>query len=72
MNEPFAKKKKVMKITPSAMSVVTSPMYAPLASIQDQENSPKIPEFGMGHLQSIGNPQNTIVGGVSLTRVGEA
>ena len=31
-----------------------------------------MPGFGMGHLQYVGNPQNTIVGGVSLTRDGGA
>ena len=61
-----------MTITPQEMSVVTSPMYALVASIQDLENSLKMQEFGMGHLQYVGNPQNTIVGGVSLTGVGGA
>ena len=54
------------------MSAITSAMYAPVASVQNPENSPKMPGFGMGHLQYVGNPQNTIVGGVSLARDGEA
>ena len=54
------------------MSTVTSPMYAPVASIQNLKNSPKMPRYGMVHLQYVGNPQNTIVGGVSLTGVGGA
>ena len=52
------------------MLVVTLAMYALVASVQNPKNSPKTPRFGMGHLQYVGNPQNTIVGGVSLTRVG--
>ena len=52
--------------------MVTSPMYTPIAFVQNLENSPKMPGFGMGHLQFVGNPQNIIVGGVSLTRVGGA
>lgn len=72
LDEPCAKKQKVMTITPPPMSAVTSPIYAPVASVQNPENSPKTPGFGMGHLQSVGNPQNTIVGGVSLTGVGGA
>ena len=54
------------------MSAVTSAMYAPVASVQNPENSPKMPGFGMGHLQYVGNPQNTIVVGVSVTGDGEA
>ena len=50
MDETCAKKKKVMTITPLAMSEDTSPMYAPVASVQNLENSPKTPGFGMGHL----------------------
>ena len=72
MDESCAKKKKLMKITPQVMLAVTSPIYAPAASVQNPKNSPKMPRFGMSHLQYVGNPQNTIVGGVSLTRVGGA
>ena len=61
-----------MKITPQEMSVVTSAMYALVASVQNPKNSTKMPGFGMGHLQYVGNPQNTIVGGVSLTGDGRA
>ena len=57
-----------MTITPQEILAVTSAMYAPVASIQNPENSPKMPRFGMSHLQYVGNPQNTILGGVSLTR----
>ena len=59
-----------MKITPQEVPVVTSPMYVLVASVQNLENSPKMLGFGMGHLQYVGNPQNTILGGVSLTGVG--
>lgn len=61
-----------MTITIEEMSIVISPMYAPVASGKNPKNSPKIPRFGMGHLQVVSNSQNTIVGGVSVTRVGGA
>ena len=52
--------------------MVTPPMCAPVASGQNPENSPKAPRFGAIHLQLVGNPQNTFVGGagsgVSVTR----
>ena len=56
--EPCAKKKKVMTITNTmkAISMVTSPMCAPVASRQNIENIPKTPEFGAVHLQLVGNP----------------
>ena len=47
MDEPCAKKKKVMTITLQAMSAVTSPMYALVASIQNPENIPKTLGFGI-------------------------
>ena len=72
MDESCAKKKKLMTITPQEMSAVISAMYTLVASVQNPQNSPKTPGFGMGHLQYVGNPQNTIVGGVSLARDGEA
>ena len=61
-----------MTITSPTMSTVTSPMYALVASVQNPENSPKMLGFGMGHLWYVNNPQNTIVGRVSLTRFGGA
>ena len=53
-----------MTITLQEMSAVTTAMYAPVASVQNPKNSPKMPGFGMGHLQYVGYPQNTIIGRV--------
>ena len=59
-----------MTITLQAISLITLAMYALVASVQNPKNSPKTPVFGTGHLQYVDNPQNTIVGGVSVTRIG--
>lgn len=61
-----------MTITMQVMLAITSPMYAPIASVQNPKNRPKILGFRTGHLQYVGNPKNTILGGVSVTRVGGA
>ena len=50
MDESCAKKKKIMIITPQEMSAVTLAMYAPVASVRNPKNSPKMPGFRMGHL----------------------
>lgn len=72
MSEPCAKKQKFMTITTKAISTVTSPMYALVASRQNPENSQKTVGFGTSHLQVVDNPQNTFVGGVGVSGVGGA
>ena len=56
-----------MKITMKSMSMVTSPIYAPVASGKSPDNSPKTPRFEVCHPWVVGNSQNTILASVSVT-----